>query len=164
MKPPEIARPQVIVQQVPEKKKSSGCAMAFLLLILLVFLGVILGIQKTPAPGDGAGADTATPKPLTADECARMVKVTQWSWTKSEFGIMEADFTISNGAPVDVKDITIRCEHSGPSGTVMDSNTRTIYEVIRAGEVRRFENFKMGFINSQATRSSAMIKSVALTN
>jgi hypothetical protein len=95
----------------------------------------------------------------------RYVKVKDFSWRKEAFGnVMEVDFTIENMLPVNVKDIEIKCTHSAPSGTVIDSNTRTIYEVIGAGKTRVFRNFNMGFIHAQAYRSSCQVVNVTRLN
>ena len=86
------------------------------------------------------------------------VEIVEWNWHTKGFGnIMEASFTIANNSPFAVKDIVIKCEHTAPSGTRIDSNRRTIYEVLKAGEVRSFQNFSMGFIHSQVSSSSAHI-------
>jgi hypothetical protein len=62
-------------------------------------------------------------------------------------------FTIQNDSIYDAKDFEVRCVHSGNSGTVIDSNTRTIYEVVKSRQKRTFRDFDMGLIHSQATRS-----------
>jgi hypothetical protein len=102
------------------------------------------------------------------DEARRMksspelyVKIVDFSWTKEAFGIiMEATFTIKNELPVEVKDIKVKCTHSAPSGTVVDTNRRTIYEVIGARKTRTFHKFDMGFIHSQANSSSCRVVEV----
>jgi hypothetical protein len=92
-------------------------------------------------------------------EARQLVTIADWSWHKEGFNnIMEADFTITNGSRFDIKDIKIKCVHSAKSGTQIDSNTRTIYDVIKAGETRQFRKFSMGFIHSQVESSSASIQ------
>jgi hypothetical protein len=91
------------------------------------------------------------------------VALESFSWTKEGFGnVMEATFTIKNSLPWAVKDIEIRCEHSAPSGTTVDSNTRTIYERFEANKSRQISKFGMGFIHSQATRSGCRVLSVVV--
>lgn len=91
----------------------------------------------------------------------RFVKISNFSWSKSAYGsVMEATFTIKNTLPFAVKDIRVKCSHSAPSGTVIDSNERVIYEVIKAKKARTFREFNMGFIHSQATRSGCRITDV----
>lgn len=88
----------------------------------------------------------------------RFVTIERFSWSTGGFGsVMEANFTIQNALPWAVKDIEIRCEHTAPSGTTIDSNTRTIYERIGAREFRTITKFNMGFIHSQATRSGCRV-------
>jgi len=92
-------------------------------------------------------------------------KLVKFSWRKEAFdNVMVATFTIRNNSPDDVKDIEIGCEHSAPSGTVIDRNTRTIYEVVKAHATRTFADFNMGFIHSQAARSGCKILTVKLAS
>lgn len=91
----------------------------------------------------------------------RFVEITDFSWTKEAFGsVMQATFTIKNLLPVKVKDIEVKCTHSAPSGTVIDSNRRTIYEIIGEGQTRTFRDVNMGFIHSQANRSGCAVVDV----
>ena len=71
---------------------------------------------------------------------------------------MEATFTISNSSDYDVKDIEIRCTHAAPSGTEIDRNTRTLYDIVQARSTRTFPKVNMGFIHSQASRSGCSVQ------
>lgn len=42
---------------------------------------------------------------------------------------MDVDFIITNNSDYDIKDIDIRCDHFAKSGTRIDSNKRTIYDI-----------------------------------
>lgn len=93
------------------------------------------------------------------DEARGKVGIAEWTWRKAGFdNVMNADFTVTNGSRFDIKDITITCIHYAKSGTKIDSNTRTIYDIIKAGESKQFTDFNMGFIHSQAESSGAVIK------
>ena len=61
-----------------------------------------------------------------------------------------------------VKDIEVRCVRVAASGTVIDSNTRVIYERFDAGKIKRIKEFNMGFINRQAKSTSCSIKDLVL--
>jgi hypothetical protein len=94
-----------------------------------------------------------TPKENAID----LVKL-DFKWGTAGFGnIMEADFTIQNPTDHAIKDIEITCAHYAKSGTSIDSNTRTIYDIIPAKGKKRLKNFNMGFIHSQASSSSCKI-------
>jgi hypothetical protein len=86
------------------------------------------------------------------------VHLSGYNWVKGDFSSFKASFVIFNDTGKPIKDIRVLCEHAGNSGTVMDSNRRTIYEVIKAGERKKISGFDMGFINSQAVRSRASIE------
>ena len=86
-----------------------------------------------------------------------------FDWKESAGGaLMSADFTIRNNGAVAVKDIEIECIHFGPSGTKIDSNKRTLYEIVGAGQARTFKDFDMGFIHSQVETTSCSIKSISI--
>jgi len=70
---------------------------------------------------------------------------------------MEANFTVQNKSKYNIKDITIKCIHSAKSGTVIDTNTQTIYDVVKANSTKTFPKVDMGFIHSQANSSSCYI-------
>lgn len=74
-----------------------------------------------------------------------------------EAGLLYVDFTVTNDGPYPVKDIEIECVHFGKSGTQIDSNERTIYDVVAAHGRKKFNRFNMGFIHSQATKTRCSI-------
>lgn len=91
------------------------------------------------------------------------VEIENFTWSKEGFGnVMVANFLIKNGLPWPVKDIEVRCQHSAPSGTSIDYNTRVIYERIEANKTRRISNFNMGFIHNQAQRSGCVIRDLVV--
>lgn len=136
------------------KSQSMGCAtLVFLVLGALFLVGLITSsgtgryeAQNTDRPS--AALPTTSQKDLTLE----------FTWTKAGFeNIMHANFTIKNAGPRAIKDIEITCVHSAASGTVIDKNTRTIYEIVKAKSTRRFPKFDMGFIHSQVQSSSCGI-------
>ncbi|MBM4285910.1 MAG: hypothetical protein FJ128_11795 [Deltaproteobacteria bacterium] len=62
---------------------------------------------------------------------------------------MIADFIIDNGSQYNIKDITITCTHFAKSGTKIDSNTKIVYELIKAGEKKKID----GFVKSKKGRN-----------
>ena len=94
----------------------------------------------------------------------RGIELVRYDWRKSGFGaVMMLDATVRNDGSLPLKDFTLFCEHSGPSGTVIDSNTRVVFELIAPGKTRRLRNINMGFIQSQATRSLCEITDAKLS-
>lgn len=80
-----------------------------------------------------------------------------FEWRTELDAFMKADFTIINTYERPIKDIEITCEHFANSGTNIDSNTRVIYEKVASGTTKKFRDFDMGFIHSQARRSICKI-------
>lgn len=94
------------------------------------------------------------------EECFELVR---YKGTKGGFGnVLLMDLTIRNYGLSHLKDFVVHCEHSGPSGTVMDSNTLTLYQMVEAGQTRRFREINMGLMNPQATRTNCRIDSASI--
>jgi hypothetical protein len=77
---------------------------------------------------------------------------------------MIADFEVHNPSNYAVKDIEVTCTHFGKSGTQIDSNRRTIYEVVPANERKIVKDFNMGFIHSQTFETSCKVTDLELAN
>ena len=88
----------------------------------------------------------------------KALKVARWNWNKDGFGsIMMIDLTIENKARFAIKDFEVQCIHSGPSGTEIDRNTRTVYDTVPANGSKKIRQFNMGFIANQASSSRCEI-------
>jgi len=83
-----------------------------------------------------------------------------YQWWKKGMSLMEANFVVYNDNGFDIRDIEVECVHFANSGTQIDRNVRTIYEVIPALSRKGVSGFSMGFIHSQAERSTCSIISV----
>jgi hypothetical protein len=114
--------------------------------LALAFLGKIMG-----PPSESHGTPAVAPK-------TQRVTMTNFNWVKGGFdSVMMLDFTIRNDNDYAVKDFTIKCRHSSPSGTEIDQNSRTVYELIPAHGSRSWQRFNMGFIHSQVFQSSCKV-------
>jgi len=134
-----------------------------LILVVLAIVAAIVGGNSGRTPGSSPTSSAApAPPPLSRkEEALRHVEITKWSWKKGGFdSVMLATFTFKNNNTFAVKDITVRCTHSAESGTVIDNNTRTIYERIDAGKKHTVHDFSMGFIHTQASSSNCAITNV----
>jgi hypothetical protein len=86
-------------------------------------------------------------------------------WYVSGFGTVAIhDFTITNNHDMDISDITVQCIYWAPSGTIIDKNRKTVYQVIPAGKKKRIKEFSMGFCHSQSARSGCDIISYKMGN
>lgn len=89
--------------------------------------------------------------------------ITKFHGYKDESGlVLYENLTIKNDGPAAVKDIAIKCDDFAPSGTAIDSNERTIYEIVPAHKTRTFYRFNMGFINPQSSASSCVIENLTV--
>lgn len=162
--PPPIQQPQP--QVIIQKSSSKGCWIAAIVVVGLCVLGIggctLIGILGLGNVAKEMSNEMEAAEQRKADAISG-IEIVDFKWAKEGFGsIMDASFTIQNNGSTDVKDIEIVCTTFAPSGTKIDSNTRTIYEVVKAGESRTFANFSMGFIHNQADKSVASIKSALI--
>ena len=140
------------------KKKTSLFAWICAVVFGFWMIGYIF--QRLEAPNSASAS--ASPSAPSAEAILQNVKL-DFSWKKAGFdSIMKADFTVTNNNAFAIKDIEITCTHSANSGTVIDRNNRTIYEIVKANGKRKFADFDMGFIHSQATSSSCQVTSVKM--
>jgi hypothetical protein len=131
--------------------------------VLAAFIGfMVIGTLRhhpkaspaTPAGETGA----AVSKPPSQGAGLADIKLNIINLNKVGFGnILEATFSINNLNQYPVKDLTVTCKHVANSGTVIDSNTRTIYEMIPSRGSTYIRDFNMGFINNQMTGSACAV-------
>ncbi len=150
---------------------STGAKLVFSFFLLFVAfpMCVKLASKEPSSRASGAAssksstlASTPTPKRASKSDVMDALKL-NYKWWKTGFdNIMEADFTIRNTSSRGVKDIEIECVHYAQSGTQIDRNTRTVYDVVPAGKTRTFPKFNMGFIHDQVKSSSCQIEDVEL--
>ena len=135
-------------------KKQTGGRLFLVLLAVIVLIGIISNSTSSPSPS----SSTSRPKPVDSKQLLLEQVKLQYSWSKEGFGsFMTANFTITNPTGIAFKDFEITCKHTAPSGTEIDSNVRTIYEVVGANSTWKKQGFDMGFVHSQVQRSSCSI-------
>ena len=95
---------------------------------------------------------------LTRKQKLENISIENLKWSKEGFGsVMVASFVISNNNPAPIKDVQVTCVHAADSGTVIDRNTRTIFERIESGSYFYVRDLNMGFIHSQAVQSRCYV-------
>ena len=136
-------------------KKTSFAVKLLLWLFALGVLGQVIN-------GGGSSTSSSSPARPSEDDLAAKVSIKDFTWKTSGFGsvMVLAKISIENKNTENVKDFEIECVHSGPSGTVIDRNKKTIFQVIPAGKTTTLKEVNMGFIHSQAAQSSCSIVSV----
>jgi hypothetical protein len=136
----------------------------FSVALFFLFLGYSAARhQNSPAfdPHDPT-ANAAAAKQWAAQDRSDQIsniKILKWSWKKGGFdNVMIGTFTLQNTNDFGVKDIVISCNHFAPSGTLIDSNTRTIYQAIKSKGSLIVKDFNMGFLHTQAAKSACSVK------
>lgn len=150
------------------KYPSRGLTMSakiFFAIFLLIILGFLFENSENAQKSNSTATSNSQESNITTalpqhdietprEKALRAVKL-NYKWSKGGFdNIMMADFTIINPSEYTIKDITITCQHYAKSGTMIDSNTRTIYDIVPAKGKKVFKNFNMGFIHSQVYSSA----------
>jgi hypothetical protein len=128
-----------------------------------VLIGIGMLVDKTGTSTDRAGATSGPSASQMKRQALGLVKINEWSWDTHGFGnVMMANFTFENRNAFSVKDIEVTCTHIANSGTKIDSNTRTIYEIIPGNGLRSVRDFNMGFVNSQAAKSRCEVTNLVV--
>lgn len=127
-----------------------------LVVIVLSVLGAILPREKNESALD-ASARTPVETPAKATVFPYHNVVIDKMNVSKDGLIFKATFTLKNNNIFDVKDIEVRCDHTAKSGTVIDHNIRTIYEIVKAHGTKTVRDFNMGFINSQAVATQCQV-------
>jgi hypothetical protein len=143
------------------KKQDTGAGCGCLSMIAFVAVILIIGsmISNNSRNGSGSGSSNGTAKSAVdpKQQALSQAKL-NYHWRKEGFGnVMIADFVVKNDSAYSFKDFEIKCLHYAKSGTLIDSNTQTIYDVIKSNSTKSFPETNMGFIHSQAARSSCEI-------
>jgi hypothetical protein len=134
--------------------QSYGCGT----LILVVFVVMILAsLFSSPSGTPTSSSSGPSPSEVKNLVMAKM-DLKKLHWNKGGFdNVMILNTTLVNGSDHDVKDVEITCDHFSNSGTKIDSNKRTIYEIVKAGKSRRVNDFNMGIIHSQAASTNCSV-------
>ncbi len=141
----------------PTGVRTSPIALGCLALIGFVIVVGIFSSSNSPTVSSSSTGRT----PSLKEQILGQVKL-DYTWSKSEFDIMMANFTVRNPTQYRIKDLEITCTHYAPSGTRIDENVRKIYEVVSPKSTRHFNDFNMGFIHSQAKSSSCSITDLVI--
>ena len=140
-----------------------------ILLLIFALLVLLVGYSAVRAPTPPIPFDPHDPVANAAakkrwadsDRLGQIanVKILKWSWKKGGFNnVMIGTFTIQNTNEFGVKDIVISCKHFAPSGTLIDTNTKTVYQAIKSKASLTIKDFNMGLLHTQAAESSCSVK------
>jgi hypothetical protein len=83
-----------------------------------------------------------------------------FNWAREGIAF-RGSFTVENLSPFDVKDVELYCTHYAPSGTVLDTSRRKIYEIFYAKSAKMFRNQDMGIADSQVAKLSCFVAGYA---
>lgn len=89
--------------------------------------------------------------------------ITLEQWEKVGFdNVAQISAFIVNASDHDVKDVQITCDYYSNSGTKIDKNEKTIFEVVPARQFLVIDKFNIGLINSQATKSKCFVSNLVV--
>lgn len=116
----------------------------------ILSLGIISAIP--------AGIGYSVYQSIKTDQMIDKVNAYVTDWNRSGFDlVMMVDFVIYNHNSFPIKDFEIQCLGYGSSGTKIDSNTRRIHDIIPAAGKKEYNDFNMGFLNSQVKSISCKV-------
>lgn len=93
----------------------------------------------TPAEPARTAYVTADPEPILEPPTIK------WGTMDKSYSVLEGTFTLSNPNKRPIKDVILRCEITGGSGTVIRSPTFTVYEIVPANGKKTVRKFNFGF-------------------
>jgi hypothetical protein len=100
----------------------------------------------------------AEPRPENPE---RFVRIAAFTWSKAVPEIViQADLTIESALPFALKEIEVACAQFARSGVVIDSQRRTITEVLPAHGRLQVEALNIGPVHPQAGSSGCRIVNV----
>jgi hypothetical protein len=93
------------------------------------------------------------------EKAMEALKLESFEWERKGFGtVLQLIVRLQNDGNRPVKDIVFKCLGAAKSGTVIDSNTRTLYDIVRANTSSAYAyDLSMGFISSQVEQISCRI-------
>jgi hypothetical protein len=139
------------------KRKGIGLLSVVGILFLLAAVGASVQPKQNAVSTPSTTLPLPKPKLSLKEEALSNLEITSLRWHKDEGVFMTVDAIFANNGKHDVKDIKLTCDHLSNSGTKIDSNSRNIYEVIKAGKTLKVKGFNMGLIHTQAHSSECSI-------
>jgi hypothetical protein len=129
-------------------RKSDACMVGGASFTGLLLMSFLLPDSATRATETGAGIVALAAPSATLDN----IRIEQVMWEKTGLdNVMIATFRIDNDNVIRIKNVEVTCRHSTDSGTFIDSNTRTVHEIIEPRSSFYVHGMTMGLIHSQAT-------------
>jgi hypothetical protein len=163
-----------LIMCIPIAKRQSGKLVAggSFAVFAMCFIAVAI---KAPTPASAAAvgrtdsnvaaaqpiqtaAVAPAPRKLTKTDMIGQFRIKGLSWRKVGFNsFMVASFTIHNDNTIPVKDVQITCSSKGFSDTAIDSNTRTIYDVVSQKSFLQVHDMQMGMIRSEVEETKCKV-------
>jgi hypothetical protein len=116
--------------------------------------------QQPLAPPTSAVAEaTSVPTPTQTPWAGTDIEIVKSHCRKGGFGHIGLwDVTLRNKSKTATwADLKYRTFYYAASGTLVQSERHTLYEMLRPGETKRFREINDGFINSQAQSCSFIV-------
>jgi len=127
--------------------------------VLMVGIVIARGVPASPTQAAASTIDVE-PKPasLSRSDMLANFRIRGLTWEKDGFGtVMTASFFLHNDNPMAMKDVEVTCSSSGPSGSIIDTNSRTVFEVVRQRSFLQIDKINMGFIRSEAVQTKCRV-------
>lgn len=126
--------------------------------VLVVVLVIFSRSGDTPNPA-AIRTEAPQPVPIAVEVPGDRLTIKSQTWSKGGFGsVATVNLQIANAHDYAVKDIRLKCQFYGPSGTKLSENAHTIFDAIQGGKSKWFAEVNVGFIDSQADRGGCKIE------
>lgn len=158
--PPDIPKnAEAAPQAATPPKASSGFGGIISLVIVAGVIWSFFSQTSNKPPSISAAPSVSDIK----QQIKGQVRIENLKWnTGASDIVMMLSATLVNQSDRDIKDLEITCEHFSNSGTKIDSNNRTVYEIIKAGKSKKIRDFNMGIIHSQVATTNCSVSDLVV--
>lgn len=146
-------------------KKTSIFTWVVLVVTLIAAWAMITGESGLSSSSSTTAAAGSSPSARKA-EALKGVELKSFQWERGGFEAVMVlkNIVIENRGKAPVKDLTITCEGTSNSGSVIDINRRQLFEVVAPGKPARFRELNMGLLRDQVQRVGCRVTDLALVD
>jgi hypothetical protein len=148
---------------VKPAKRAAAAAGSLAAVIIIAALILVPFVSKfLHNPGMGQNLATVWPATVRARDpnpsSISGVTVSAFTWSRAQFdSTMLASFTIKNSNSFPIKDVVVKCEYSGSSGSHLGSSIKTVFNTVLGNEARAVRELNMGFMPHQTASASISV-------
>jgi hypothetical protein len=92
----------------------------------------------------------------------QQLKLEHFAWSAALGRIADVKFVLNNKSGYDVKDVEIECSFYGNSGTLLDNQTKTVFDIFKSKRRKKVPRLNMGIVDAQSRTCNCYVKDFVL--